>query len=83
MLARERARGRVRGRCTKKLDTDSDLVSEYRLAERLHMTVTRLRAEMPADELTGWIAFDEYERRRREEEEKARAPAPTPDDEDS
>lgn len=52
------------------------MISEHRLAERLGMTVARLRVEMDSEEFTRWIAFDEYEHRRREREaEEAKANA--------
>lgn len=46
------------------------------------MTVTRLRAEMPASEFRDWIAVDRYEEQLRAKEPKAEAPAPAPDEDE-
>lgn len=39
------------------LEHDPELEFEFFLAEKLHMTVARLRAEMPNDELLHWSTY--------------------------
>ena len=47
-------------------ENDPELEFEFFLAEKLHMTVARLRREMSNDELLRWSVF--YARRRQLEE---------------
>lgn len=52
-------------------ENDPELDFEFFLAEKLHMTVARLRNEMPNDELLRWSVF--YGRRAQDAELAAKA----------
>ena len=54
-------------------ENDPELEFEYYLAEQLHMTVARLRREMPNDEFLRWSVH--FGRRRQDEELQAKAQA--------
>lgn len=46
------------------------LLAEFRIAELLHMTVTRLRAEMPEHEFLGWTRYLAVKQQTRELHDK-------------
>ena len=55
------------------LESDPEFDFEYFLAEKLHMTVARLRREMSNDELLHWSVF--YGRRAQDAELQSKAQA--------
>ncbi len=48
------------------MESSPELEFEYYLADRLGMTVARLREEMPAAEFMGWQVYKGREAQRRE-----------------
>jgi predicted xylose isomerase-like sugar epimerase len=51
------------------MEASPELEFEFFLAQKLGMTVVRLRAEMPADEFVGWVTY--YARKAQREELEA------------
>ena len=50
----------------KRFDADPELEFEFYLADRLHMTVERMRREMSQDEFMRWAVFHGRKAQRRE-----------------